>query len=85
MNTFGAYTDEDVTDHGEVNMEEKRLLSEESEMRRRTVEAVRQIMHRDDACNVIVPSDLRILIGEIDRLRSVVRNVRSEVETIFTN
>jgi hypothetical protein len=30
---------------------------------------VRAVMRRDDACKIVVPSDLRTLIGEIDRLR----------------
>lgn len=31
---------------------------------------VRQLMCLDDACDKIVPGDLRILVGEIDRLRA---------------
>lgn len=37
------------------------------------IKNVRGIMYFDDACNGIVPSDLRILIGEIDRLRAALR------------
>lgn len=32
MNTFGADTDDDLTDHGEVNLEEKRLAGIGSEI-----------------------------------------------------
>lgn len=37
---------------------------------REVVERVRTVMRLDDACNYIVPSDLRVLIGQIDRLNS---------------
>ncbi|WP_041299792.1 hypothetical protein [Hyphomicrobium sp. MC1] len=40
------------------------------EMRDNTVYVVRKMMYDDDACSRIVPSDLRLLIGEIDRLRA---------------
>jgi hypothetical protein len=52
------------------------LLTDVAEARRRTIDAVRSIMHRDDALNGMVPSDLRLLIGEIDRLRQEVETFR---------
>jgi hypothetical protein len=36
-----------------------------------TIDGVRKVMREDTACERIVPSDLRVLIGEIDRLRKV--------------
>lgn len=53
--------------------------------RRRRIEEIRQIMHRDDALNSLVPSDLRIMVGEIDRLRNTVRTVRDQLIPIFIN
>lgn len=35
--------------------------------REQTIYAVRSNMTRDDACQMIVPSDLRLLIGAIDQ------------------
>ncbi len=42
-------------------------------MRTETLDHVRHIMCQDNACEQIVPSDLRELVGEIDRLRTVFR------------
>lgn len=53
--------------------------------RRRRIEEIRHIMCRDDALNGMVPSDLRILVGEIDRLRHTIRTVRDQLIPIFTN
>ena len=39
------------------------------------------IMHHDDACDLIVPSDIRLLVGEIERLR----NLLKERETLMYN
>jgi hypothetical protein len=41
------------------------------EIRSKVISDVRAAMCRDDACNMLVPSDLRVLVGEIDRLRAV--------------
>lgn len=48
------------------------LLTDRTEIARRTVDAVREIMYDDNACDRIVPSDLRVLIGEIERLRATI-------------
>jgi hypothetical protein len=53
------------------------LLADVAEARRRTVEAMRAIMHQDDALDRLVPSDLRLLIGEIDQLRSDLQAIRA--------
>lgn len=35
------------------------------------LDAIRAEMHRDDAWKWVVPGDLRLLVGEIDRLRTI--------------
>ena len=55
------------------------LLTDQSEIARRTIAAVRSVMREDTACERIVPSDLRILIGTIDRLAASVSAERSRV------
>jgi hypothetical protein len=46
------------------------MVDRVQEMRENAVYVVRKIMYDDDACDRIVPSDLRLLIGEIDRLKA---------------
>jgi len=44
-----------------------------------TIDLVRQVMYRDDACNYIAPSDLRIMIKEIDEAGEQTNKHLSEI------
>ena len=48
-------------------------------MREQTIYAVRSNMMRDDACQMIVPSDLRLLIGAIDQRANRIADLENDL------
>jgi hypothetical protein len=54
-----------------------------SDTRSDVIKRVRAVMYRDDALETIVPSDLRVLIGTIDRLRERAQPTLVEEERQF--
>lgn len=54
-------------------------------MREQTIYAVRSNMRRDDVCSMIVPSDLRLLIGAIDAKDERIAELEAQIAEIHAS